>query len=98
MSLVSRVLTLPDEGQLLVATDMQGNFRDFDRMASVFEEANEASGGRTFLVVTGDLVHGPELDRSEWPEYLGSYYVGDSARVHPAKLQGAPRLRGGRLS
>src|SRR5262249_40606346 len=34
-----------------------------------------------YLVVTGDLVHGPELSELEWPDYLGSYYQGDSKGV-----------------
>jgi hypothetical protein len=76
-----RVLTLPSEGRLIVATDLQGNVRDFERVASLFESSYGKTKGKTWLVVTGDLVHGPELERSDWPEYLGSYYVGDSKRL-----------------
>jgi hypothetical protein len=63
-----------------VATDLQGNLRDFERLISVFEEASRDDDGAV-LVVTGDLVHGPELEEADWPEYLGSYYRGDSPGV-----------------
>jgi len=75
---VPRVVHLPERGKLLVATDFQGNVGDFDRMASIFERAHGAERDGAVLVITGDLVHGPELLESEWPDYLGSYYKGDS--------------------
>lgn len=78
--IVRRVIYLPDRGRLLVATDVQGNVADFDRIAAIFEDAAQAEEG-AHLVVTGDLVHGPELDEGEWPEYLGTYYRGDSKAV-----------------
>lgn len=56
---------------------MQGNVGDFDRIASIFEDIAQTDEG-AHLVVTGDLVHGPELSRDEWPDYLGSFYKGDS--------------------
>jgi hypothetical protein len=31
--------------------------------------------------VTGDLVHGPELAPEEWPEHLGTFYLGQSNEV-----------------
>lgn len=85
---VSRVVTLPERGKLYIATDFQGNVRDFDRMASIFEEAVRAHG-EAVLVVTGDLVHGPELSEHEWPDYLGTYYRGDSKTLlsHARALQ-----------
>lgn len=73
-----RVVHLPDRGKLFVATDFQGNVADFDRMAAIFEEAHAKEPEGAVLVITGDLVHGPELLESEWPDYLGSYYRGDS--------------------
>jgi hypothetical protein len=77
---VRRVVVLPDRGRLIVATDLQGNVEDFDRVAAVFERALGAPDGAT-LVITGDLVHGPEIDESSWPDYLGTYYQGDSKTV-----------------
>jgi hypothetical protein len=74
------VVHLPDRGRLFVATDMQGNVEDFDRMASIFESAARDSDG-AHLVVTGDLVHGPELTEAQWPDYLGTFYRGDSKTV-----------------
>ena len=83
-----RVIHLPDRGRLFVATDVQGNVGDFDRVAALFEEADKGPDG-AYLVVTGDLVHGPELGEADWPDYLGSYYRGDSKTVleHAQELE-----------
>lgn len=75
-----RSVVLPDRGKLIVATDLQGHVDDFDRVATVFEEAAQGPDGAV-LVVTGDLVHGPELTQEDWPDYLGSFYWGDSVTV-----------------
>lgn len=75
-----RVIQLPDRGRLIVATDVQGNVGDFDRVAAAFEDAARSRDG-AYLVVTGDLVHGPELSEAEWPDYLGTFYRGDSKGV-----------------
>lgn len=75
-----RVVTLPDRGRLIVGTDLQGNVADFDRLAGIFEDALSDPDGAT-LVITGDLVHGPEIPRHHWPEYLGSYYHADSVQL-----------------
>lgn len=77
---VQRSVMLPDRGKLIVATDLQGHVGDFDRIATVFEEAVQEPDGAV-LVITGDLVHGPELCEEDWPEYLGSFYLGDSVTV-----------------
>jgi hypothetical protein len=77
---VRRVVQLPDRGRLIVATDVQGNVADFDRVAALFEDAARTREG-AYLVVTGDLVHGPELGEPDWPDYLGTYYRGDSKTV-----------------
>jgi hypothetical protein len=84
---VSRLVELPDKGRVIVATDLQGNLTDFERVAAVFEEATGEPGGAV-LVVTGDLVHGPEIPEQHWPDYLGSYFHADSVRV----LERARRL------
>lgn len=75
--MVHRVVELPDRGRLIVATDLQGNLRDFERVAELFETAAEGPDGAV-LVLTGDLVHGPEIPRAYWPEYLGTYFEADS--------------------
>lgn len=75
-----RVVVLPDHGRLLVVTDLQGNLGDFLRVEAIYEEAAARPGGAV-LVVTGDLVHGPEIDERDWPDYLGTYYRGDSKAV-----------------
>lgn len=77
---VRRLVELPSEGRLVVATDLQGNLRDLERVIEVFEEALAAPGG-AILVVTGDLVHGPEIQADSWPEHLGTFYHGDSPGV-----------------
>lgn len=92
---MERVIPLPDRGRLIVATDLQGNIEDFLRVEAIFEDAAQDPQGAT-LVITGDLVHGPEIPRAVWPEYLGSFYRADSvtllgkaealAKRHPGKV------------
>ncbi len=77
---VRRVVSLPASGRLFVGTDLQGNVRDFDALAEIFERAASEPGGAT-LVLTGDLVHGPEIEGNDWPAHLGTYYRGDSATL-----------------
>jgi len=77
---VRRIVTLPDRGRLLVATDLQGNVADFDRVEQLYEQAC-LEDPDTILIITGDLVHGPEIAESDWPEYLGSFYRGDSTTL-----------------
>lgn len=75
-----RLVTLPERGRLIVSTDLQGNVGDFERVEEIYERAAQRPEGAV-LVITGDLVHGPELAPDEWPDYLGSYYRGDSKRL-----------------
>lgn len=70
-----------------MGTDLQGNLDDFMRLEAVFEEAAGGPDGAV-LVLTGDLVHGPEIPAPHWPEYLGSYFHADSSGV----LERAHRL------
>ena len=73
---------------MLAFTDLQGNLRDFLRVEELFERSLEEDP-ESYLVITGDLVHGPELLPEEWPEHLGTYYHGESAQVltHARELQ-----------
>ena len=89
--MTSRLLRLPASGRLLVATDIQGNLRDFLRMVSLFEEAPNDS----VLVFTGDLVHGPdEHTEQNWPDYLGTPYRDESPEVVQAFLEARVRYPG----
>ena len=76
-----KVATLPGEGILLVATDLQGNLGDYDRMLDHLR-AERAAGRTAVLAFCGDLVHGPSPDLNapgSWPSYLGTPYVDRSA-------------------
>ena len=77
---MARVQRLPGAGRLFVSTDLQGNYGDFERVVAIFE-GRMRSHGDAYLVVTGDLVHGPELAPEDWPDYLGTYYEGNSRAV-----------------
>jgi len=77
---VARLVELPDKGRLIVASDLQGNLADFDHLESIFEEAAVQPNGAC-LVLTGDLIHGPEIPERNWPDYLGSYFRADSATL-----------------
>lgn len=72
------ILHLPDRGQLIVCTDLQGCLRDFEQIVVVFLRALEDHGGDAHLLFTGDLVHGPHIDRKDWPDFLGEYYRDES--------------------
>lgn len=75
---MSRILNLPGQGRLLVCTDIQGNLRDFERMVAIFEVCDDP----TWLVFTGDLVHGPDPETElRWPEHLGTPYSDRSPEV-----------------
>ena len=71
----SSVLQLPARGTLVIGTDLQGNLRDFQRLHAHFE----ALGPEAQLVLTGDLVHGPDEDTAgQWPDFLGTPYRDES--------------------
>jgi Calcineurin-like phosphoesterase len=72
------ILQLPDRGLLIVCTDLQGCLRDFQQMVTVFLRALEDSSGDAHILFTGDLVHGPHIDRRDWPEFLGEFYRDES--------------------
>jgi hypothetical protein len=77
---MSRVLQLPGRGRLLVATDLQGCMRDFLRMEELFV-ASQRETGDAHILFTGDLIHGPHLDKEDWPDFLGEYYRDASLEV-----------------
>ena len=70
---MSRVITLPDRGILVAATDLHGNLRDFRAVVARFQTLLD-NGLDPQLVVCGDLVHGPAIPRDAWPEHLGTFY------------------------
>ncbi len=72
------ILQLPDHGRLIVCTDLQGCLRDFEQIVTVFLRALEETGGDAHILFTGDLVHGPHIDRKDWPEFLGEFYRDES--------------------
>ena len=88
---VPRLLQLPAHGRLLVGTDLQGNLGDFKRLAHHFRAAGEDA----HLVLTGDLVHGPDEETAAyWPEHLGSAYRDESPALIDAFLAERERAPG----
>jgi Calcineurin-like phosphoesterase len=77
---MAKVLRLPDHGRLVVCTDLQGCLRDFRRISEIFEQ-EQARDGNAHLLFTGDLIHGPHIAESEWPDFLGEYYRDASGEV-----------------
>jgi hypothetical protein len=77
-----KLARLPDAGVLLVATDLQGNLGDYERMVALFEA--ERAAGPAVLAFCGDLVHGPSPELNlpgGWPAHLGTSYVDQSAEL-----------------
>jgi len=71
-----KVARLPDRGTLLVTTDLQGNYGDYQALKQLYQREAEA-GHQPILLLCGDLVHGPGeffSNPSHWPDYLGTYY------------------------
>lgn len=78
-----RVARLPATGVLLVATDLQGNYQDYQALKRLYF-AEKAAGNAPVLALCGDLVHGPHPALNApgaWPDYLGTPYVDESARL-----------------
>ncbi len=82
-----RIIRLPDHGTLLISTDIHGNYDDYLRMRSLFEDAYRRSNGDAWMLFTGDLIHGPPYTQQEWPDYLGTYYSDNSQSVLDDFLQ-----------
>ena len=89
---MSRVLTLPDRGLLLAATDLHGNLRDFESMVGRFETL--AARRETHLVLCGDLVHGPAIAAADWPEHLGDFYTDQTRELLDATVRLQQRFPG----
>lgn len=83
---MARVLRLPAHGRLIVCTDLQGCLPDYERIVQIFEQAQAESGGDAHILFTGDMVHGPHIDRAEWPDFLGEYYRDQSGEVIEAMV------------
>jgi len=78
-----KVARLPDRGVLIVATDLQGNLRDYETLKAIYRAEDEA-GNEPVLLLCGDLVHGPgpEFARpGRWPDFLGAYYEDQSREL-----------------
>lgn len=79
----ARILQLPASGRLLISTDLQGNLKDFRRLEQLFL----AAGDGAWLVLTGDLVHGPDDETAgDWPKMLGTAYRDESPELLDAFL------------
>lgn len=79
-----KVLRLPARGRAVISTDLHGNLPDFERVVAHFRQAREEAEGEAFLLLTGDLVHGPCYGREQWPEHLGDYYADQSVELWEA--------------
>lgn len=64
-----------------MCTDLQGCLRDFRSMVAHFERLVGRYGDETHLLFTGDLVHGPHIDESDWPDFLGEFYRDESGSL-----------------
>ncbi len=78
---MAEVLRLPDEGRLLVCTDLQGCLRDYFKIVDWFMKARAETKGAAHVIFTGDLVHGPHIEKDDWPDFLGEYYWDQSAEL-----------------
>jgi hypothetical protein len=76
---------------LLIGTDLQGNLADFRRLEAHFL----AAGDDAWLVLTGDLVHGPSEEAfAHWPDFLGTPYRDESPALVEAFLDLQARAKG----
>lgn len=78
---VGKVLHLPTSGRVIVATDLHGNLPDLLATITAYRQAVEDSQGDAYLLITGDLVHGPVYSPRNWPEHLGSFYRDQTEEV-----------------
>jgi hypothetical protein len=62
---------------------LQGNLKDYRALKALYER-EESAGHSPFLLLCGDLVHGPGPDLADpraWPEHLGTHYLDRSAEL-----------------
>jgi hypothetical protein len=78
---MAEVLRLPDHGRLLVCTDLQGCLRDYYKIVDWLMKARAETKGDAHIIFTGDLVHGPHIERDDWPDFLGEYYWDQSGEL-----------------
>lgn len=81
------VLHLPNQGRLIVSTDLHGNLGDFRKLEGLFRTAMEESAGDTYMLFCGDMVHGPIYTRKNWPRRLGTYYPDESVELIEAFIE-----------
>src|SRR5262249_49332081 len=77
---MTRVIELPERGVLIAGTDLHGNLADFRVLAARFRDLLDR-GTDAYLVICGDLVHGPAIPAAEWPEHLGAFYQDETAQL-----------------
>lgn len=78
-----KVARLPERGTLIAATDLQGNYDDYEALKQIYFR-EEAEGNEPVLLLCGDLVHGPGPDYDHpcrWPDYLGTFYLDRSKEL-----------------
>ncbi|MBL4843955.1 MAG: metallophosphoesterase [Planctomycetes bacterium] len=84
---VGKVLHLPASGRAIVCTDLHGNLPDFLAVVEAFRQALVDNAGDAYLLITGDLVHGPRYSPRNWPEHLGSFYRDQTEEVLDSYLE-----------
>lgn len=76
-----KVIRFPQQGRLIISTDLHGNLPDYRRVVAAFKQALEDTDGEAYLLLSGDLVHGPCYTREQWPEHLGDFYIDQSVEL-----------------
>ena len=72
-------------GEVIVVSDLHGNFRDFLRIVDLFEARDDLC-----LLFLGDLFHGPFLSEQDWAPHvdkLGDFYYDQSPALFRAYLK-----------
>jgi hypothetical protein len=69
----------PGPGRAIVSTDLHGNLEDYHRVVAAWQRAIAREDA--YLILTGDLVHGPIYEKNRWPDHLGDYYPDQSVEL-----------------